>query len=329
MQTRKAPETPRGHGSSNPKLQPTLDLLEEGVKGITDSRSFKEFLRFQSRFHEYSFNNTMLILLQHRSATKVAGFKRWKELGRHVKKGERGIKILAPVFRKVEDPETGEEIRVMCGCKPVTVFALDQTAPEPGADSIPEPPKPGEPVEDPDSPDAARGLERKLRIVCEREGVDVCASRLSRGNYGYYDRLNTRIVLSRSLSEIERATTLAHELVHHFLHGVRSSQPAAEPGTGEAGAGEVETDPRVLSAAVKETEAEGAAFVVCHRYGLDTGAFSFAYVARAASDPELLKGCLSRIQKAASKVIAGIESERLPTGEGAEAAGGGPESGAA
>lgn len=325
MQTRKAPETTRGHGSSNPKLQPTLDLLEEGVKGITDSRSFKEFLRFQSRFHEYSFNNTMLILLQRPSATRVAGFKRWKELDRHVKKGERGIKILAPVFRKVEDPETGEEIRVMCGCKPVTVFALDQTT---GAD-LPQPPAVGEVVEGPDSPDAARGLERKLRIVCEREGVEVSASRLGRGNYGYYDRLNTRIVLSQSLSEIERAMTLAHELVHHFLHGVRSSQAAAEPGTGEAGAGEVETDPRVLSAAVKETEAEGAAFVVCHRYGLDTGAFSFAYVARAASDPELLKGCLSRIQKAASKVIAGIESERLPTGEGAEAAGGGPESGAA
>src|SRR5215212_5161205 len=129
-------------GRRDRRVREAVELLDVGVQRILDGEEFKRYLAFAARFHRYSANNSLLILLQRPNATRVAGYKRWQELGRQVKRGEEGIRILAPIFCTVEDEESGEKARMLCSFKVVKVFDVSQTVPTPGAPLIPEKPRP-------------------------------------------------------------------------------------------------------------------------------------------------------------------------------------------
>lgn len=268
------------------KVNRALSMLEEGVERITSGEEFRRYLAFSARFHRYSARNCLLVLWQRPDASRVAGYRKWQEMGRQVRRGEEAIRILAPVSRTVEDEGTGEKARALVGFRVASVFDVSQTDGEP----MPEAPRP-EALGDPDDPAGASSrVYGGLSRLCEDEGVPVDLLDLAPGYYGGYHHKERRIVLNRALSEAERATTLAHELAHHLLHR-------------HDDAGETTTK------ATRETEAEGVAFAVFSYFGFDTSRFSFAYVSRYAGEPEVLTAALDRIQKAAHRMIEAVEGE--------------------
>jgi hypothetical protein len=253
-----------------------MQLLEEGITRITTSEEFKRYLSFTRSFRSYSSNNIMLIWLQRPDATTVAGSKKWQEYGRQVKKGEKAIKILAPILRKVEDEESGEMVKKVVGFRDANVFAYESTEGEP----LPSPPMTGR---------VEAGVEHAYRLysalsgICEAESVPVTETELGPGHYGYHDPGSGRIVISSTIPEVRKATTLAHELCHYFLHPLHVSI-AEDTGT-------------------KETEAEGASYAICEHFGVDTKAFSFPYIARHAEDPKTLQAVIGRIHEVVGKVL--------------------------
>jgi hypothetical protein len=272
------------------RVREATELLEAGVEKILDGDEFKRYLAFAARFHRYSANNTLLVLLQRPDATRVAGYRRWRNLGRQVRRGEEGLKILAPIFRTVEDGEGGEKARILCSFKVVKVFDLSQTDPLPGADPMPEKPRPS--VLRGDS-DAARALGRSLVAFCESEGVfvsedDAELEALSPGANGVYLLREKRVLIRSTLSADGRTKTLAHELAHHLLH---------------RGAAATEADRPAL-----EAEAEGTAYAVLSYFGVDASGYSFAYVARWAENKELVRAALSNIQETVRTIIGAVEA---------------------
>jgi hypothetical protein len=273
-----------------------VDLLESGVSKILTSEGFKRYLAFLAQFHRYSARNSLLILLQRPDATRVAGYKKWRELDRQVRRGEEGIRILAPILKKTsnEDDEGGADVRgdapakILVGFRIVKVFALEQTDPVPGAPPLLAPPGGGKVDSGPEVSAVGDGLEAGLRSLCAAEGVPVAEEEMQ-GRDGYYNRSEKRIALRIGLPDVERATTLCHEAVHHLLHE-KGAAPSA-------------------TRATRETEAEGVAFAVFSYFGLDTGPFSFAYVANYfAGEPQVLKGALSRIRGVAHRIIEEVEA---------------------
>lgn len=219
--------------------------------------------------------------MQRPDATRVAGYRKWQQLGRQIRKGEKGIYILAPISRTVaEDEETGEKVRTLVGFKTATVFDVSQT----DGEELPEAPRP-EDLDPEDGAEIAEKVYEGLSRFCEAEGVAVDFEERRRGDYGSYRRKERRITLNAALPAAEKATTLAHELAHHLLH-------AREDGAAKQ---------------TREIEAEGAAFVVCAAFGLDTSRFTFAYVANYAREPEALRAALECIQGAARRLIEAVE----------------------
>lgn len=269
-----------------------LRMLEEGISEITGSESFRRYLTFTRFFHAYSARNQLLIYLQSPEATMVAGYNRWKDLGRQVKKGEKAIKILAPIVRKIagEDEEAGGCVRRVVGFRDANVFALHQTEGKP----LPAPPRTGT-VEGGEP--AADELYSLLSGICTSEGVGIHEQELEDGHYGYYNRRQKVIVLSTRLSPVEKATTLCHELCHHFLHPLRTPHTPHAPHAPASGA------PREPDPGIRETEAEGASFVICDAFGIDTSSFTFPYVARHAKEPQTLAGVLDGIHGAVRRIL--------------------------
>lgn len=269
----------------------TADLvkqLDDGVREVMASGDMRSYLALQARFHRYSWSNVLLILAQKPEATRVAGFSTWIDLGRHVNRGEHGITILAPVFRRrdeSQEAETASEEDVRptpVRYRPVHVFDVGQTSGTP----LPEPPcrtLEGESGE-------ARWLLPRLLDFTREEGltVDMAAKDCGSAN-GYYNRQAGIIHVADGLAVDQQAKTLAHEIGHHVL--------GHEGGHGDRGA--------------KEVAAEGTAFVICQHYGMDTAAYSFGYVATwagAGQDGEQkVRATLRDIQRAAGKVIDRVE----------------------
>ncbi len=279
------------------RVREAVDLLDAGVETILDGDEFKRYLAFAARFHRYSANNSLLILLQRPGATRVAGYRRWRDLGRQVRRGEEGLKILAPIFRTVEDEDSGEKARVLCSFKVVKVFDVSQTDPVPEAEPMPERPRP-KPLRG-DS-DAARALGRSLLAFCASEGVPVAEDdaeldALSPGANGLYSLREKRILVRSTLSADGRAKTLTHELAHHLLHCSLVASEGDRP--------------------TLEAEAEGVAYAVLSYFGVDASEYSFAYVARWAESKEVAKAALSNIQKAVRKIIETVE-EGAPQAKG-------------
>ena len=250
--------------------------------GILDGEEFRRYLSIAAKFHHYSANNCLLILMQRSDATRVAGYRKWQQLGRQVRKGEKGIKILAPISRKVaEDEETGKAVRALVGFKTATVFDISQTEGE----ELPEAPRP-EDLSPEEGAQIAEKVYESLLSFYEAEDVAVCFEERRRGDYGNYQRTERRITLNAALPATEKVTTLAHELAHHLLHAQEKHRATKQ---------------------TREIEAEGAAFVACAAFGLDTSRFTFAYVANYAGETEALKAALNRIQSAARRLIEAIQ----------------------
>ena len=239
-----------------------------------------------SKFHNYSFNNTLLIAMQRPDATLVAGFNAWKDKhGRMVKKGEKGIKILAPYKYKVDaEPEQeGEESKTIerTGFKPTYVFDVSQTEGK-ELPSIAVSELSGDVNE-------YNKFLRALRIICP---VPIDFEDIQDGSKGYFSDSENRIAIKKGMSQTQTIKTLVHETAHAMLHS-STAENKDNP-----------TDRRT-----KEVEAESIAFTVCKKYGLDTEDYSFGYIAGWSSgkDTKELKASLERIKDTADKMITGID----------------------
>ena len=280
-------------GRRDRRVREAVELLDAGVQRILDGEEFKRYLAFAARFHRYSANNSLLVLLQRPNATKIAGYKTWQELGRQVRRGEEGIRILAPIFRTVEDEESGEKARILCSFKVVKVFDVSQTDPVPGSEPLPEKPRP---TALPGCSPAARALARSLAQLCKAEGLAVRESgeeldALYPGANGLYSPRRKLILLRETLADDQKAKSSTHELAHHLLHRDARASEAERP--------------------TLEVEAEGTAYAVLSYFGVDASSYSFAYVAHWAEHKQLVKAVLPNIQKTAWAVIEAVEEGAL------------------
>ncbi|MDQ3954505.1 MAG: ArdC-like ssDNA-binding domain-containing protein [Actinomycetota bacterium] len=266
----------------NDALRNAHERLQTAVAELVSGEDWRRMLEVASTFHRYSFHNHMLILCQRPDATLVAGYRKWLELGRHVRKGEKGIAILAPCKykTKVEDEDGQEQtIQPIRGFRVVYVFDVSQTE--------------GEPLEDFDAlrprlldGDAPEGLWDALAAIAHGHGYEVVRHQ-RRDENGYCDHDRRIIAVRPDVAPAQAVKTLVHELAHALLHG----------------------DGAVRSREVKEVEVESVAFVVCDALGLDTGDYSFSYVAGwTQGSLELLKDTADRVVSCAKGMLAGLQS---------------------
>ena len=261
------------------KTQQALAQLEEGLERITSSEDFQQWLKSLSYFHQYSWGNTLLIWMQNKNATQVAGFQTWAKMNRFVRKGEKGIRILAP--RTITKEENGKEYTEVIGFRPVYVFDVSQTE---GEDL---PVGPRETLV-PGSSQAAEHLLNLSQCTLKAHGVSYRRDQTSPA-LGYYSRQRKEIVVDESLEPIMEARILAHEMVHFFAHS-------------DLAPGEYQRDRSEI-----ESVTESVAYVVLHHFNLDPGDSSFHYVASWARDPEVIKQRLGEIQRLSSRVIGELE----------------------
>ena len=314
------------------KVKEITARLEQGVQAIFDSDRYKEFLTAMSKFHDYSLNNTILIAMQ--GGNLVMGFRQWeKEFDRHVKKGEKGIKIFAPAPYKVKklvdkiDPETrkpmldreGKVVKeekeiTVPAFKVITVFDISQT-------------------EGKEFPDLSvkplladvEQYEDFFAALEKASPVPIAFEQITNGANGYFSLTDKRIAIKEGVSELQAVKTAIHEIAHAKLHDIDLNAPKDEQ--------QPHVDRRT-----REVEAESVAYTVCQHYGLDTSDYSFGYVAGWSSGRELseLKSSLETIRSAAAEIINSIDEnlaelqkaqdkeqtagQEQPTREGQEAA---------
>ncbi|HBF0312740.1 TPA: antirestriction protein ArdA [Clostridioides difficile] len=287
------------------KLKEITDRLEQGISELFESDRYKEYLSVMSKFHNYSFNNTVLIAMQKPDASLIAGFNAWKnEFGRNVKRGEKGIRIIAPSPFKVRkqmekiDPRTQRPVIGRDG-KPVTeerevtipafkvvsVFDVSQT----------------EGRELPSlAVDALTGDVEKYKdffAALEKTApVPVGFEKIEGGAHGYYHLEEKRIAIDEGMSELQTLKTAIHEIAHAKLHDIDLNAPLEEQAD--------RPDRRT-----REVEAESIAYTVCQHYGLDTSDYSFGYVAGWSSGKELteLKSSLETIRRTAAEIINSVD----------------------
>ena len=284
------------------------ERLENGVKEMYSNGKYEQYITSMAKFHQYSYRNALLILFQCPHASQVAGFGTWKELGRQVKKGEKGIQILAPcnfqrvVERDKIDPKTGRTLYGPDG-KPLTekeytapnrfriahVFDLSQTE---GRELPPVAP----PALTGDVEDYA-GIYDRLAAISPLPVVQEDFQQIA---YGYASLTENKVVVKPGLSQVQTIKTLVHEIAHAKRH-----QPGAFL--------EEQTPAQKQQ---NEIEAESIAYVVCQHFGIDTSDYSLAYVAGWSKGKELteLKASLNVIHATAGEIIDAI-SPPLPKPE--------------
>ena len=266
-------------------------VLKEGVKDYFKSDTYKQYLLAMSKFHNYSPLNIQMILRQNPNASYVASFKKWKdEFSRSVNKGEKALRIFAPITVKKRDPKTnepqldkdGKEI-TYTSFKLVPVFDVSQTDGK-------ELPKPIYELKG--SYQDYGNLYKSAKEVSEANGVPISFSEDTKGAKGYYSPVSNKIVIKKGLSEQHTLKTIFHEMAHSDLHNLEKR---------------AET-PFNLSTA--ELQAESVAFVVSSHYGLDTSEYSFGYLANWTQDPKGLsdlEGQIKIVQKEADSLISRID----------------------
>ena len=253
------------------------DLAQHLQRG--DSKQLTAFLAAMGRFHRYSFGNVMLIIAQQPDATRVAGFRTWLSLGRQVRKGEKGIVIVAPVrvkWRAKERPGGNEDDpdESVVRFKATHVFDIAQTEGEP----LPELARVGG--------DPAGFLDR-LRGVVHEEGITLEERDDLGGAEGV--SMGGAIHVRAGLSPAETFSVITHELAHELMHKVNAEERPTKT--------------------VRETEAEAVAHVVCSAVGLETNAAAADYIRLYRGDAETLTQSLDRIQKTAARIIEGVLEE--------------------
>jgi hypothetical protein len=265
-------------------LQQIHQRLVAGIEGLVGSDEWRAMLEVSARFHRYSFNNQLLIYLQCPEATRVAGYRAWQRLGRQVRKGSRGIQILAPCRKRVsleveDEQDDAGRVDVLTGFRVVHVFDVSQTDGDELAEVRPRR-LTGEVDEQ-----LIDALERRVVV----EGFTLRRETMARSaRNGYADFERRLVVLREGLSGAQSAKTLIHELAHVLLH----------------------QDTDLLEREVAEVEAENVAFVVSSVLGLDTSDYSFPYVARwSGGDAELVAATAERVIAAARDLLAAIASE--------------------
>ena len=288
------------------KMKEITDRLEQGITELFDSERYKEYLKVMSRFHNYSFNNTLLIAMQKPDASLVAGFTAWKNnFQRNVIKGEKGIKIIAPSPFKVKqqtekiDPHTRKPVMGKDGkpameekevtipaYKVVSVFDVSQTE--------------GKELPDIAVDELTGDVERYKDFFTALEKtspVPIGFEKIIGGAHGYYHLEDKRIAIDEGMSELQTLKTAIHEIAHAKLHDIDLNAPKDEQ------------QPRV-DRRTREVEAESVAYTVCQHYGLDTSDYSFGYVAGWSSGRELaeLKGSLETIRSTAAEIINSIDA---------------------
>lgn len=279
------------------QVKKITEKLEQGIRELYCSESYQNYLKVMSRFHHYSINNSVLIAMQMPNATYVAGYHAWQnQFGRQVLKGQKGIRILAPVpytkkkqksdSEEDQDTKTEETEQRLAGFRVVSVFDISQTEgkelPHFGISNLP-----GDVLD----------YEKFIRILIECCPVPITFEEHLGGAKGCFYRGENRIAVLANMSEVHTVKTLIHEMAHekmHANHGVEEKSDQIDRNT-------------------KEVEAESVAYTVCQHFGIDTGEYSFGYIASWSRGKELtqLKESLGRIRCNAAEMIDLIEQRFL------------------
>ncbi len=277
-------------------MQNLFKKIDDGVKAVFESDRYKDCLRYMSKFTNYSAGNCILIMLQKPEASLVAAFGKWKQLGRTVNKGEKGIAILAPMtFRNKqsenEDEEEQDEAETRTlGFRKVYVFDVSQTSGEP----VPEY------VSDLDEDIEEEHVEAVISAVRSVTGLPVDVEDISGGAKGYYSHSEQRIVIQAGLSGAQAVKTAIHECAHALLHAPDKNLLTADTTRSD-----------------KEVQAESVAYIVASRYGLDTSEYSFPYIASWSHGKQLeqLNRFLNEIQGTARIICDAIDNELMVLAE--------------
>ena len=279
-----------------------MQSLESGVEELFTSNRYKEFLKTMAKFHNYSFNNTMLIAMQRPDATLVTSYKNWQSMGRQVMKGEKGITIIAPApYKKMKEKEVlDENQRPIMGTdgkpkteqvevtvphfKAVTVFDIAQTSGEPIQTLAPEL-----------LTAAVQDFDSFMQAIQKISPVPIRFDEIDGNANGYYHNADKEIVIKKGLSESQTLKTAIHETVHAKLHDKEIMESLG-----------VEKD-----RLTKEVEAESVAYCVCSSFGLDTSDYSFPYIAGWSSSREMkeMKASMDVIRKTAGEMIDQLTEE--------------------
>ena len=279
-----------------------MQSLESGVEELFTSNRYKEFLKTMAKFHNYSFNNTMLIAMQRPDATLVTSYKNWQSMGRQVMKGEKGITIIAPApYKKMKEKEVlDENQRPIMGTdgkpkteqvevtvphfKAVTVFDIAQTSGEPIQTLAPEL-----------LTAAVQDFDSFMQAIQKISPVPIRFDEIDGNANGYYHNADKEIVIKKGLSESQTLKTAIHETAHAKLHDREIMESLG-----------LEKD-----RLTKEVEAESVAYCVCSSFGLDTSDYSFPYIAGWSSSREMkeMKTSMDVIRKTAGEMIDQLTEE--------------------
>ena len=279
-----------------------MQSLESGVEELFTSNRYQEFLKTMAKFHNYSFNNTMLIAMQRPDATLVTSYKNWQSMGRQVMKGEKGITIIAPApYKKMKEKEVlDENQRPIMGTdgkpkteqvevtvphfKAVTVFDIAQTSGEPIQTLAPEL-----------LTAAVQDFDSFMQAIQKISPVPIRFDEIDGNANGYYHNADKEIVIEKGLSESQTLKTAIHETAHAKLHDKEIMESLG-----------VEKD-----RLTKEVEAESVAYCVCSSFGLDTSDYSFPYIAGWSSSREMkeMKASMDVIRKTAGEMINQLTEE--------------------
>ena len=279
-----------------------MQSLESGVEELFTSNRYQEFLKTMAKFHNYSFNNTMLIAMQRPDATLVTSYKNWQSMGRQVMKGEKGITIIAPApYKKMKEKEVlDENQRPIMGTdgkpkteqvevtvphfKAVTVFDIAQTSGEPIQTLAPEL-----------LTAAVQDFDSFMQAIQKISPVPIRFDEIEGNANGYYHNADKEIVIKKGLSESQTLKTAIHETAHAKLHDKEIMESLG-----------VEKD-----RLTKEVEAESIAYCVCSSFGLDTSDYSFPYIAGWSSSREMkeMKASMDVIRKTAGEMIDQLTGE--------------------
>ena len=279
-----------------------MQSLESGVEELFTSNRYQEFLKTMAKFHNYSFNNTMLIAMQRPDATLVTSYKNWQSMGRQVMKGEKGITIIAPApYKKMKEKEVlDDNQRPIMGTdgkpktehvevtvphfKAVTVFDIAQTSGEPIQTLAPEL-----------LTAAVQDFDSFMQAIQKISPVPIRFDEIDGNANGYYHNADKEIVIKKGLSESQTLKTAIHETAHAKLHDKEIMESLG-----------VEKD-----RLTKEVEAESVAYCVCSSFGLDTSDYSFPYIAGWSSSREMkeMKASMDVIRKTAGEMIDQLTEE--------------------
>ena len=284
------------------EMEEITTKLEKGVKDIFSSDNFRDYLNFCAKLPRYSVNNQILIMMQKPDATMCQSFTGWKDMNRHVVKGEKGIRILAPAPYKMEREQDkldangraildkdGEPVKekvevTINAFKPVSTFDVSQT----DGDPLPT-------LGIAELTGSVDGYKTLLDAITEVVPVPITFENIESGAKGYFSMEDNRIAVQEGMSEAQTVKPILHEAAHQALHSKEAQGSSGEK----------------KSRNQKETEAESVAYVVCQHYGIETSDYSFGYVASWSEGKEVpeLKASLNTIRQTAADLITKIDEK--------------------